>query len=379
MDILTLGKISAVKRETDKKIKDLDLVVTTALTATTDLVDTNIALAVTNLNTALTDTTATLNSSMDALNTSVTNTENTLNQTVTDGLSGMSTTLGNCNTCIRNDIGSDLTNAINGIPEGGMPGEHELMYYNRNSWSHSCGRGCSSNWTVPTGTTSIKFEIWGGGGSGAGHCCFQCYCDIASCGPQGGTYARKTLFQGQFTPGSTNYTFCMGNGGNGDGTCCTRCCDAPRGCASYVNGPGLSNFCAAGGRGGYNIYCTCRCNYQHCRNEHPRCLGMHHMGQPSTQTNDFSATAFGSGFLKFKGNHCDCAARMSCTSGSYGLRNEHSTHTEEGNNHRACWRDCCGRYLAAGGMNGLKSQCGHRCCYWGTYGKGGLVKISYTC
>ena len=69
MDILTLGKISAVKRETDKKIKDLDSVVTTALTATTDLVDTNLTLAVTNLNTALTDTETTLNASMTTLET----------------------------------------------------------------------------------------------------------------------------------------------------------------------------------------------------------------------------------------------------------------------------------------------------------------------
>lgn len=32
--------------------------------------------------------------------------------------------------------------------------------------SRSDGAGVACNWTVPAGVTKVKFEVWGGGGSG---------------------------------------------------------------------------------------------------------------------------------------------------------------------------------------------------------------------
>ena len=65
---------------------------------------------------------------------------------------------------------------------------HQFFLYNNNYWSVSNG-GCCLNWTVPPLTTSVRFELTSGGGTGSiGACC--------SNGPSGGAgaYATKTLF-----------------------------------------------------------------------------------------------------------------------------------------------------------------------------------------
>jgi hypothetical protein len=139
--------------------------------------------------------------------------------------------------------------------------------------------GGSGSWTVPEDAQVITFHAYGGGGSGAGHCCQGCRCDMVSCGAYGGVYSRKTVRRcdGDFNEGDT-YSWCYGDGGNGNSNsgcgCFTVCCDAPRGCASYVNGPGLSNFCAPGGRGGYTIYCTCGCMNTQNRYDQIKDLGL---------------------------------------------------------------------------------------------------------
>ena len=110
--------------------------------------------------------------------------------------------------------------------------------------------GCCCGWTVPGGVTCARFQIWGaGGGAGMGCCCGG--------SPNGGSGAYASVIM-PVTAGQT-YTLCAG---------CAYCCYTERnqmtadGCPSYVQGQGLTNFCAEGGES--NIFCErkTRCHYQ---------------------------------------------------------------------------------------------------------------------
>ena len=107
---------------------------------------------------------------------------------------------------------------------------------------HRCG--CCCQWTVPGGVTCARFQIWGaGGGSGTGCCCGG--------SPNGGSGAYASVIM-PVTSGQ-QYTLCAG---------CAYCCYAERsqmtadGYPSYVQGPGLTNFCAEGGES--NIFCEAK-------------------------------------------------------------------------------------------------------------------------
>jgi len=105
---------------------------------------------------------------------------------------------------------------------------------------YNCGACCA--WTVPGGASCARFQIWGAG-AGTG---FSCCCAFT---PFGGTGAYASVII-PVTPGNT-YTLCAG---------CAFCCCATAGgtndvdgCASFVTGTGLTNFCAEGGEG--SMYC----------------------------------------------------------------------------------------------------------------------------
>ncbi len=105
-----------------------------------------------------------------------------------------------------------------------------------------CNASC--NWTVPAGVTCARFQVWGAGGGSGTSCC---------CGgsPNGGNGAYASVIM-PVTAGQT-YTLCAG---------CAYCCFTERaqmtvdGEPSYVQGQGLTNFCAEGGES--NIYCESR-------------------------------------------------------------------------------------------------------------------------
>ena len=105
---------------------------------------------------------------------------------------------------------------------------------------NSASAGCCCLWTVPSGVTSIHFELWGSGGSGSGAC------STSRCqhykGAGGGGYNSKTI---QVCPTWT-YTICAA----GNGPCCRFECTGCIGCSSYVTGCNLTNFCAIGGSPG---------------------------------------------------------------------------------------------------------------------------------
>jgi len=99
-------------------------------------------------------------------------------------------------------------------------------------------------WCVPPlGGCKLRVEIWGGGGGGSGSSCQG----LGSTG-YGGEYNSRILCASQV--GLSNfdnacYLMCVGMA-----NCCANCEGSCKGCKSYVNGPGLSNFCAEGGYGG---------------------------------------------------------------------------------------------------------------------------------
>tara|TARA_B100001996_G_scaffold367568_1_gene339320 strand:+ start:509 stop:1627 length:1119 start_codon:yes stop_codon:yes gene_type:complete len=102
---------------------------------------------------------------------------------------------------------------------------------------YRCGNQCT--WTVPSGTTCARFQIWGaGGGNSESRCC--------GFAPHGSTGAYASVII-PVSAGS-QYTLCAG---------CAYCCYAygdgynqQRGYDSYVQGTNLSNFCAQGGWSG---------------------------------------------------------------------------------------------------------------------------------
>ena len=116
-----------------------------------------------------------------------------------------------------------------------------------------CGASCT--WTVPSGVTCVRFQIWGAGTSSGMACC----CAYGVPGSSG-AYASVIM---PVTAGNS-YTLCAG---------CAYCCypswgaNAQDGCPSYVTGSGLSNFCAEGGQGDgrkmnqEHNHCTVRSSY----------------------------------------------------------------------------------------------------------------------
>ncbi len=117
-----------------------------------------------------------------------------------------------------------------------------------------CGSDCT--WTVPSGATKARFQLWGsGGGANKAPCC----CGHTPFGSTG-AYASVVI---PVTSGWA-YTLCGG---------CAYCCYAYTtsgsnrwsGCPSYVQGCHLNNFCADGGQGPLGTWNAMRGNYCTCR------------------------------------------------------------------------------------------------------------------
>lgn len=114
-----------------------------------------------------------------------------------------------------------------------------LMVYNTNINNVTNGGRCCL-WTVPSGVSWAKFEVWGGGGDGPGACC--CMQPVYPGGS--GSYARKTI---RVVPGD-RYRICAGSSG-----CCAGPCCGTNGFPSWVQTESATyaiNLCAQGGQGG---------------------------------------------------------------------------------------------------------------------------------
>jgi len=219
----------------------------------------------------------------------------------------------------------------------------------------ACGRCCL--WTVPSYVTSVQFEIWSGGGAGAGMTCSNC-CSY-SFGGAGGNYASKTICT---RPGCT-YTICAG----GAWRCCkSHTCTAGMGCKSYVTGHNLSNFCTVGGCGGH------MCNgddngwtgQQTCAN--CNICGIYGA--------DFGAT--GSTGWKLSHSGCKCMGSDYSQAGAAPfIAKFHSNYVTEA----WCSCACYTNWPSGGGMSGTSTYCGasDKCCAGGTWGGSGVVRVTF--
>lgn len=121
-----------------------------------------------------------------------------------------------------------------------------LCVYDDSTGRLRCGRCCQ--WTVPSGTTKVQFQLWGAGaGTANGRCCAG-----NGFGEQG-AYATVII---DAVPGC-QYTLCAGCA-----YCCYAYCSAANytcGAPSYVTGHDLSGVCADGGQSRI----SCRMKYYH--------------------------------------------------------------------------------------------------------------------
>lgn len=217
------------------------------------------------------------------------------------------------------------------------------------------GRCCL--WTVPDGVTSAKFELWSGGGGGAGqNCDINCSYGV---GGAGGGWAIKSIGVNE----GDQYTICAG----GVYPCSNHHgCSSGQGCSSYVIGNGLTNFCVLGGCSGTmcNGDAWGNHNIQSCSNTNI-CM---HFGA------DFGmagTTGMGS---SASGCHCWTHTMRTGQAPWIGLAAESRTIE---------WWCTCGCYIAgfgAGGMSGDSTYCGsaEKCCAAGNMGGPGIVKVTYS-
>ena len=257
--------------------------------------------------------------------------------------------------------------------------QKHFYIYNTSHWSVTNG-GCCLQWTVPTGTSIINFEVVSGGGPGgsSGH-----DYDIGH-GGAGGNYNEKTICReaGHFNSvaGSESvYTLCAG--GTSQCGCCANCNRACRhGCTSYVNGDGLSNFCAIGGHGGSTSW-DIMSNCYNCHQGNAQCdLGNYNAGWVShncneaTQGGDMCFRGTNSSFWKEYDTCC-----ITANQGSGGPAGPFTFGGTGGMSKAWCNGDqaCCSQHAAfpGGGGAGYVSANGSAC--WGGFGAGGLVKVTY--
>lgn len=254
----------------------------------------------------------------------------------------------------------------------GMTPGVQWIFNNRGMCCQACANtcacceqanGCCCLWTVPCGVSTVTFEIWSGGGGGPGHTCCNC-CSFAT-GGSGGNYAIKTI---NVLQGWT-YTVCAG----GSWPCAiSHTCNASMGCASWVQGCNLSNFCATGGCGGI------MCNGDAWGGGD---MGYHaSQGCANCNICGFFGADFGmmgtSGFRSGQ-SMCRCNGNTQFTGAAPIIGRWQTTANTE------AWCSC-GCYInwpAGGGQAGGSSYCGDHakmCAAGMGMGGSGIVKISYT-
>jgi len=286
MDILTLGKISAVKRETDAKIDALDKTITENIAITTETFDEHLTTAVSDLTTDLNDATTLLNASMDTLDTTLTscmatldsntNTDLTaltaqLNSDLSSAISTVNTNLSNTENQLNtsmNALDTSLTSDINSLSS---------TVATNNSWDVTCSGTLNSK--IDTACSNL------GGTVAACHTCAKCCADGKNASMQSCVGTISSCTSGCLAAASTTMSNChtcakccacayaTDLGGTTYGTqwiynCCgmkcSRCgnCNAGQGkCCNWTVPTGISRvqfeiWSAGGsGAGGCNYYC----------------------------------------------------------------------------------------------------------------------------
>ncbi len=277
-------------------------------------------------------------------------------------------------TCLEDttQIGIDALAAAG----GGGGSQDEFYVANCNHWSVTNGGKCC-DWTVPEGTQSIKFTIVSGGGPGGG----TSDNDWGN-GGAGGNTAIKTIQEsaGDFssTAGSlSSFTLCAaGTSQCGCCQCCEACACRP-GCTSYVSGPGLSNFCAIGAKGG-DHFCDVQCSCYNCFRIMQCNMGRYnagwktHMCSPGWCGADYGFTGTSGGV--YKGYSCNSYQTSSpgTPTGPFSAASP-ATGLSLCSDASGCYSGTA-MFPGGGGYAGVSDN---GCC-WGNWGAAGLVHVQYT-
>lgn len=279
-----------------------------------------------------------------------------------------------------------LALAANSVGPGQVSGvstgvAHQFFLYDC-CWYDADNGGCCLLWTVPAQTTTVRFELTGGGGSGCpGACCTN--------GPAGGSgaFAIKTLhsYRGDFTAGTTQFTVCAG--GTTSCSCCGQChgnnCCGRRGCRSYVTGGNLSNFCVDGGIWGFHMCGELGCyscsHIQQCDTCLLRCAHFCGTCRANAGEGGIQASSHDWGVQGVSGhrkqNHY-CQASTHNISGTpvspWAAYSSSAVDNCSHGNQQGC---CKGHTMFPAG--GGHSPFTDGSCCWGSWGGGGLVVVSY--
>jgi len=251
---------------------------------------------------------------------------------------------------------------------------NEFWVYSPNHWTVLNGGRCCA-WTVPAGTTSIKFEVLSGGGPGGSSGGDNDF----GVGGSGGNFTTKVLTKsaGQFVAGCV-YTICAA--GTSDCSCCCMCgVNCRHGCKSFVIGQGLSNFCAQGGTGGSTNWDMVS-NCYNCFIGNVQCnVGQYNAGWINCYCNE---ATFG-GDIEFRGTSGSMNAEYSCCADRFSVAGIptgpfKSAHGVSGKHACTGGAACCSAHsvFPAGGGAGHNTASVSGC--WGSFGAGGLVKITYS-
>ena len=234
---------------------------------------------------------------------------------------------------------------------GGSNSFTQIFVYNTNVDSPQNGGSCCL-WTVPAGTSWIRFGLWGGGSDGPGGCC----CQQPNQSGGAGAYARKTV---QAVPGNT-YTICAGGSG-----CCSPNCCGTQGFASFVNKNGSTCAYAFGGHGGCAL----------CFYKSQNCTGI---CQPASRRSNA-----GTGDIVYCTHEGMSVSHNFCWTGMFEAlagSPKYSQNLRHGADLCAVGITNMGcnynrnHFPGGGGSGG--SSCGGGCC-WGGWGAGGMVVLTF--
>ena len=152
-----------------------------------------------------------------------------------------------------------------------------------------------------------------------------------------------------------------------------------QGCASYVTGDGLTNFCAVGGLGGSTPWDKMS-NCYDCHMSQTQCCAANYDSSWGTHT---IHTQFYGADYGFTGTSGSYTRGYSCCNEVYGYSGGPTgpfAVSGSGNGGHACTQcqACRGGHSAfpGGGGQGHATASGTGC--WGGFGAGGLVKVSWS-
>ena len=297
----------------------------------------------------------------------------------------------------------DLSELLGGGETATGP-QREFFIFHDHHWQPTNG-GCCKLWYPPAGTQYVHFEIisgggpgggasagdWGPGGSGGNYASKSVYASgICTCGGVNFNRSTFTCTAGTTRPyvsnnascavspnidtGNAGYTLCAA--GTSQCSCCLCCEDHPcrHGCSSYVNGPGLSNFCVTGGGGGSH-FCDTRCSCYNCYIPGQCCHNRWSAGWTRVMCNcGFGYDQFFSGTAGqvIKGYSCnsDMTTAPGVPTGPFQVPSEY------GGNYCTCNMACCHGHSLWPGGGGHPFQDDDICGY-GSWGAGGMVKVTY--